>query len=86
MDYIDTSNLKPKKLPDKKVGRHRFIAIASFTITEEGAQAARQGDSPAILDHENLWDISIGCVDCEQPYAPDLKRYCPGPTFVERER
>ena len=84
MSAYDTANIKPKPLPEKKKGRHRFIAMASFILSDEAAYGAYGGsdmDAP-ILDGENLWDLSVGCIDCEQPMSPDLKKYCDAPAYM----
>ena len=33
-------------------------------------------DIPKLLDHENLWDFSIGCIDCEMLFGNAAPR-CP---------
>lgn len=83
MNY-NSAEVKMKKLPDKKPGRHRWIAIATFIISEEGARSAHDPttDSPH-LDMENLWDIGIACIDSEEVYTPDIRRFCEGPTYEE---
>lgn len=66
------------RLPKKERGKHRWIVLASFVISDEAAHAANEGgDQPAILDNENMWDISIGCIDCEEPYNMIRAIPCP---------
>jgi len=70
-------------LPEKKKGRHRFIAIASYVISHETAVKAIEGTGQAIMDQENIWDLSIGCIDCEQPYEIGMTKYCQGPEYKD---
>lgn len=79
MHSFSTEGMTFKSLPEKKRGRHRFIAVASYTISDEAARH----ETPAILDQENLWDVSVGCIDCEQPWTPDMKRFCDAPGYVD---
>ena len=64
------------RLPPKKSGRHRFVAIATFAISEEAARGAELRTDPAILDHENLWSVNVGCIDCEEPWELTMKNFC----------
>ena len=57
---------KPKELPPKVPGRHRWIAIASYTMTVESVRVARDADIPKYLDQENLFMLAVGCYDCER--------------------
>lgn len=56
------------QLPTKEPGRHRWVLIASYTVTEESVFAEARGDGATFLDHENRYAMSLGCIDCEQPY------------------
>jgi len=78
-----TDGMTYRPLPEKKRGRHRFVAIASYVISDEVARKAETHEAPAILDQENLWDVSIGCIDCEQPWTSDMKRFCDAPGYVD---
>jgi hypothetical protein len=78
---VSPSEYHARRLPDKPPGEHRWIAIASFTVTRPS-----QVEGLQILDRENLWHVGIGCVDCETPWTPEAERRpCPGPTYVEPE-
>lgn len=82
--HYNTAEVKKKQLPEKKPGRHRWVAIASFIISEEGAKAAHDPDTQSPhMDMENLWDVGIACIDCEEIYTPELRRFCEGPTYQD---
>lgn len=52
------------KLPPKDPGEHRWIAIATYTVTAGQAAAASAGSQVKLGPH-NLISLGIGCVDCE---------------------
>lgn len=85
MPYIDMRTVKPKKLPEKKPGRHRFIMMATFTTSEEAVKHAYEGTDVVLFDQENIWDVAFGCIDCEEPYTPKLRRFCPAPEYIPPE-
>lgn len=61
------------QLPPKTAGEHRWIALATFTLTSGQASAAAGGATVKLGPH-NLVTQDIGCVDCEAPWpAP---RHC----------
>lgn len=60
--YEARRNPMPRKVP----GQHRWIATAMWHITAEQAAGADDADRRHLLDHENLLDLAIGCVDCER--------------------
>lgn len=66
------------KLPDKQPGAHRWIATASWVITEPTAAAAHDVDTIKVMDHENLMYLGIGCWDCEAPLGViEVGSVCP---------
>lgn len=73
------------ELPPKIPGRHRWVVVCGYTITEPTVTAMASGQPVStFLDHENRFSIAMGCLDCEQQW-PDILpgSYCPdGP---ERE-
>lgn len=59
------------EMPDKVLGKHRWIVIATYAVTGEALAAASRGED-VLLDQENLVFLAPGCVDCEQQYpAPE---------------
>lgn len=70
---------KPMKpLPPKEPGKHRWIAIASYVVSDVQARDAMAVDIPKFLDHESMFDIGIGCWDCEEPLpAVGADSVCP---------
>lgn len=73
-------------LPEKEPGRHRWVLLASYTVTEEAVFAEARGDGVTYLDHENRFATSLGCIDCEQPY-PHIQpgSHCPAADFTTTE-
>ena len=68
------------ELPAKVPGQHRWIATAGYVLDMNQVYATRDPDMPKFLDEENLFMISVGCYDCEQPIGviePDS--HCPAP-------
>jgi hypothetical protein len=53
-------------LPDPVPGRHLWVAIAVYRIADPGAP-------DQLLDLENLITVDVGCLHCEQGYAPHLR-------------
>lgn len=81
--YMDLRDVKMKDLPPKKKGRHRFIAIASFVTSDEAIRKGYSGEEQAIFDSENLWDFNFGCIDCEQPWHVDMRKFCDAPEYID---
>jgi hypothetical protein len=53
------------RLPPKEPGRHRWIVVASYTLTDEEV-----GATTVVLDQAHLFSPpEVGCVDCERRYA-----------------
>lgn len=52
----------------KKPGVHRWVAIASYSITQEEAMNGHEG-VPVELTHGKLLSVDAGCIDCEQPFG-----------------
>lgn len=66
-------------LEEKKPGRHRFVAVATYAVSHESV--TQEDGGSMILDQENLLFVDIGCIDCEKPYSPDLRNYCEGEEY-----
>jgi hypothetical protein len=62
--------------PAKEDGRHRWIAIASYTMTPNQAAAADAG-STVTLDPSMLMAFAVGCLDCEGEYHEVRLDLCP---------
>lgn len=60
------------KLPPKTDGVHRWVAIATYTLTA-GQAAACHNSASVNLGPHNLVITHVGCIDCEQPW-PNLNR------------
>lgn len=57
------------QLPDKEPGRHRWVATAAYTLTDQEAAQATAGDEPILLDAGRLFaPVQFGCLDCEHRY------------------
>jgi len=64
------------KPPAKVTGQHRWIVLATYTITNGQALAAESG-SAVHLDHENRIGMHTGCLDCEGEYHEVRGKPCP---------
>lgn len=71
-------------LPPKVTGEHRWIAIATHTITGGQAAAAYAG-ARVVLGAETLVSLGLGCLDCEAPYDIARGRPCAAPAAAEFE-
>jgi len=67
-------------MPSKVPGRHRWIGIASHTLTDETARRAHEG-ATVKFGVQTLIGFSIGCLDCEEPYEDVFTQRCRGPEF-----
>lgn len=68
------------RLPDKEPARHRWIVIATYSITPSQASAAGNG-ARVNLDHENRVGLHVGCLDCEGSYHLVRTEPCPAEGF-----
>lgn len=72
---------KKVELPEKQHRRHRWIAMATYTVTEGEVLRVHVPGEQVILDETNLWDFQVGCIDCEQPYPIVKDRSCFAPEY-----
>jgi len=63
------------KLPAKMAGEHRWAAIAQHSVTDDQARAFAQGSAIA-LDGSKMFEMVIGCADCEQDYVTAFGTPC----------
>jgi hypothetical protein len=57
-------------LPPKIAGEHRWIILASYSVTPEEAGLYAESDEIFELESERLVNAGIGCIDCEASW-PD---------------
>lgn len=62
--------------PEKKPGQHRWIALASYVLSDEQAAAATDNTDTVLLDHENRMMTALSCIDCEMPYEAVRDQPC----------
>jgi hypothetical protein len=60
------------ELPDKRPGKHRWIASACYVVADSAIEGTLDPDTPSFLDQENLFFLGVGCWDCEQPLTQEL--------------
>lgn len=60
------------ELPEKVPGKHRWIATAAYSLSQEMAEAADDESKIKLLDHENMIDLAIGCWDCEKALGAEI--------------
>ena len=68
-----------ERLPPKEPGRHRWVVVSSFYLSQGAAASAVKG-ARVNLDHENMLDTHMGCIDCEEPWETAADA-CAGPTY-----
>lgn len=67
------------ELPPKVTGQHRWIATAAYVVTIDEVRTMFDPERLKFLDHENLFELAIGCWDCEQVLgAIEVDSHCPG--------
>ena len=77
--------VQERPLPPKRLGEHRWIATAGFILSDEAVSGAYDKDQLKFLDQENIFTLSVGCWDCEQPIGDPAKggitygSRCPAP-------
>jgi len=64
----------------KVPGRHRWIGLATYALSDEQARLAHEG-GPVLFEIEMLAGFSIGCLDCEGPYETVFTQRCLSPEF-----
>jgi hypothetical protein len=70
-------------LPPKVSDEHRWIAIASFTLTEGQARTLASGGQVNLAEHNRI-AVQLGCADCEEEWP--AKGRCSAPAAPELER
>ena len=69
-----------RELPPKVPGKHRWMAFAQYSLSQESARRAFDPAEEKHLDMENLLDVTLGCWDCEKPLTKDnADSSCPAP-------
>lgn len=69
------------RLPEKQPGIHRWVAMATYTLTDGQARMAGVSGARVNLDSKNRLGVDIGCVDCEEPYGAVKNVRCPAEGF-----
>lgn len=72
------------QLPDKEPGKHRWVLLCSYTVTEAAVRSEMSDGGPTYFDHENRFGTSLGCIDCEEQYPLiDPDTVCPASGYEE---
>lgn len=66
------------QMPEKVPGKHRWIAMACYIVPDEMAAGAHDADQLKFLDNEVMYDLSIGCWDCEKQLGAGPMQACAG--------
>lgn len=62
-------------LPPKEPGRHRWVAVASYTLTDD--EAAGAAGTTVVLDTSRLFaPVQVGCLDCERRFQDARTEPC----------
>lgn len=66
------------ELPDRVPGRHRWVAVAGYVLTDDQARLGAEGATQVVLSPNMLYVFGISCIDCERPYHQAVRDLCPG--------
>lgn len=72
------------RLPPKVAGEHRWVAMATFTLTQGQARMAGVAGARVNLDEKNRLGVELGCIDCEEPYGAVKDQRCEGDEYEWR--
>ena len=70
-----------RTLPRKQPLHHRWIAVVSYTLSPEQAEGVHEPGNKVLFDESNIWDIAVGCIDCEEPYPVVKDKRCRAPEY-----
>jgi hypothetical protein len=65
--------------PKKVMGQHRWMAMATYVLSEDEARKAQLGEY-VLLDPPHLASVMVGCLDCEEQMG-SAAPMCPAPGF-----
>ncbi len=68
--------------PPKVSDEHRWVALASFTLTEGQARTLASGGAVKLGDHNRV-STTLGCIDCEGEWPIDGR--CSAPAAPEMD-
>lgn len=80
MQFDAGKNLKG--FAPKVPGKHRWIMMVSYNVTDENLRRAFIDREESHLDMENIADMGAACIDCEEIW-PTKKKRCPARDFEE---
>lgn len=66
-----------RELPAKRKGEHRWVAVCSFFLSQEEAEAAVSPGNKVLMGMSNILTYGIGCYDCEEIYHLAHGSPCP---------
>jgi hypothetical protein len=69
-------------LPPKVPGVHRWVALATFSVTAGQARSLAAGSAVKLADYNRV-NTSLGCVDCEKEWPAEGR--CPAGAAPEME-
>lgn len=69
------------RLTDKQPGLHRWVAMATYALTDGQARMAAVPGTRVNMTLDNMIGADYGCVDCEQPYELVKNDRCPAEGF-----
>lgn len=68
---------------NRKKGRHKWIAMVGYALTEHEAEAVWRGQEIVTLGAHNVVWKHVGCFTCEQPIEQAWGTPCPGRPVME---
>lgn len=63
------------EMPAKEEGRHRWVALAQYWLSDTQVIAAQNG-ARVNLDKDNRIGLNVGCWDCELPHSIAIGMSC----------
>ena len=66
--------VRPRNFRPKVPGKHRWLAAASYELSDQQCLEAMRAKAEIRLDHENRVMLTVGCWDCEMPWSEELAR------------
>ena len=66
--------VRPRDPKPKVDGKHRWVAVAGYELSDTQCNAAMRAHAEVRLDHENRLNLTVGCWDCEEPWSEQLSK------------
>ena len=75
-DQYVGQEFKYAHMPRKKKREHRWIGMATYTLTAEDATAVYDPSKDVYFNTSKLVQLVVACVDCEEAYKDAYNHPC----------